>query len=208
MTNLENTEQARDSLRAKLDDKRLELAALDEARKEIAFEAHTIGGEAEKKLAKLNKDRVVIIGDLETLEQALLEASRRVEDALHSIAVADEAEKGRKALALAASIKERAAVMDNLLSRVASESMALKSDIRELNFQLGCSHPHEHQLQAYGERAVKAHMMAAAFKIEHLAPKDRYTFAQLAEGWAATIERWAESRLPQLAEVELCAENV
>ena len=66
-------------------------------------------------------------------------SSRRVEDAAHSIAVAEEAEKGRRALDLAASLKRRAAVLDDLLSRVARESVDLKNDIRVLNFS-ACLH--------------------------------------------------------------------
>jgi hypothetical protein len=68
-SSLEQAEATRDALRGKLDDARLSLAALDEARKEYGFEAHTIGGEAAKRLAKMNKDRLAILGDIETLEE-------------------------------------------------------------------------------------------------------------------------------------------
>jgi hypothetical protein len=39
-----NSAEARKSLSVKLEKARMNLAALDEARTEIAFEAHTIGG--------------------------------------------------------------------------------------------------------------------------------------------------------------------
>jgi hypothetical protein len=196
-SSLEQAEATRDALRGKLDDARLSLAALDEARKEYGFEAHTVGGEAAKRLAKMNKDRLAILGDIETLEEAMLEASRRLATEEQRAHRADQAERAERALELAGELSKKAHKLDELLATVAELSNDLRADIRELNHQIGCTYPNEHQLQSLGERAVKAALMFSAFKIEHLAPKDRYKFTQLFNGWTDTIARWASDRLPR-----------
>src|SRR5262249_55213181 len=151
---------------------------------------------------KMNRDRLAILADIETLEAAILEASRRVEDEAHSVRIADEASKARRGLEIAGNIQARARKLDEMLAAVAGLSNDLRADIRMLNHQLGCSYPHEFQLQTYGALAVKAALMFSAFKIEHLPPKDRYSFTQLSDGWRAQIERWAEAKLPQTEAAE------
>lgn len=108
-----------------------------------------------------------------------------------------EALKGAQALEIANRLKEHAEKLDLALVTIAAASMAYERDVRELNVQLHCTHPNAAQLQSLGVRAVKAGLMLSAFQIEHLAPSERHTFAELTTQWTALIERWAEARLPQ-----------
>jgi hypothetical protein len=88
----------RDGLRAKLDSAKSALGELDADRLALAFDAHTSGAEAKAKLTSLNKKRLMLISDIETLEVAVLEASRRVDDAARAEELAVDAEKASQVL--------------------------------------------------------------------------------------------------------------
>lgn len=197
---LQTAEQTRDDLRRKLDDTRKVLAALDDARRAIAFEAHSKGGDAKASLDKMGKQRIGLLDSIETLECALLEASRKIEAASAEVAMAEHVKKAERALEIAAGLIERAKKIDAALAAIVSESNALESDFRELNHSLGCTSPNEHQFASLGVRALKAAMMFSPLKIEHLAPNERHTFSELAHGWSATIERWSSPWLVKKSE--------
>jgi hypothetical protein len=190
----------RDLLRAKLDAAKEALDELDVKRKEVAFDACVDGGGAAKILDKLNKDRLAQLITIETLQTAILEASRRVDDAERAEALAADGVKAEQALDIAADLVLHARAIDEALATVVEEGNAFRAALRILNHQLGCSHPTEHQLQVNGERAIKSAMMFSAFRLEHLAPHERHTFAELCEGWVATIARWAASLRREAAE--------
>jgi hypothetical protein len=86
--------------------------------------------------------------------------------------------------------------IDDGLRAVCDAANNYRRALRELNHQLGCSHPNEHRLQSLGERAVKSALMFSPFKIEHMAPSERRSFAQLTEAWVAMINRRAQERQP------------
>ena len=85
MTNIEQASATRSALRAKLDDARKALDEIDAKRKEIAYAAHVDGGEAKKALDRLNRERAEHVASIDSLETAILVASRRVEDAERGI---------------------------------------------------------------------------------------------------------------------------
>jgi hypothetical protein len=197
MTTLQEAEATRDGLRQKLDDARLSLAVLDEARKEIAFEAHTAGGDAEKKLAKMNKDRLALLGDIEMLEIAHVEASRHVADAERAAELAQSVERAGKAMDVAAHLSEQAHKMDDSLRQFCEAAFAYRDLLSELH-SLGYPYPSDAQFVSYGERATKAWLMKSPWRWEHLPPGERHEFVEMVLHHIGAIERQCA---PMLAKV-------
>jgi hypothetical protein len=167
----------------------------------LSFEAHSSGGAAKKELDGLNKHRGVALAEIESLEIAVIEASRRIADAERDKELAAESAKAERALEIASGLPARAQRLDEALATLAEEGNRFRDDLRQLNNQLGCTHPNEAQFQSLGERAVKAGLMFSPFKIEHMAPHEWYTFEGLCEGWISQITNWAGQRLPLKNEV-------
>src|SRR5207244_2329604 len=72
-----------------------------------------------------------------------------------------------------------------------------EADLRILNHQLGCTHPNENMFASLGSRALTAALQFSPLRVgEFLAPRERRSFTELVDGWALTIARWAEARLP------------
>jgi hypothetical protein len=148
----------------------------------------------------MNRRHAVLSANIETIEIAMLESERQIGDAELAEQAQRDAEKAKRALDIAGKLTAKARILDDLLAKIASESIEMQAVIGELNHRLGCSHPHATQLHSLGERAVKAAMMHSAFKLEHLPPNERYSFSQLARGWADQIQRWAAPKLHEAAE--------
>jgi hypothetical protein len=197
---LEEAIKTRDALREKLDFVSSQLADIDSHRSELAFAANTGDADAKRSIIALNSKRHDRQNEAEELGIALREADRLIGIAEEEKQAAADAEKARRALEIGQEIEKRASKLDKLLGNVCQESLGIEALFRELNYAIGLSHPNLHQLNSFGARAVTAAFMRSAFKQEHLAPRERYTFAQLAEGWRATITLWAEQRLPQKEE--------
>jgi hypothetical protein len=184
-------------LSRKSDDARNELALLDEERTSIAFMAHTGDADAMKRLSGLNKKRLGLLADIEMIECALVEADRRIEAADREAAALAEAERAARAIEIAGELSALAERLDASLAKLAEDGNAFKELVRELNHRIGCPNPNEFQFQSLGERAVKSGLMFSPFRIEHLAPRERRTFENLAQGWQEAISNWAMQRLPK-----------
>jgi chromosome segregation ATPase len=194
MTTMDEAIATRDDLRAKLDDVRLQLEALDEARKEIAFEAHTAGGEAAKQLCKMNKQRTELIGDIESLEAAHIEASRRVDAAEREAAARQSEADARAAIEAADKLISMGEELDAAFARVAEMSKEFWSQIETLK-GLKCGQP---AYQAYSVQcalAAQTHLMHSTFN-RHLAPHERRSFSELAHGWRRMAINSVRAHLP------------
>ena len=197
---VEAAEMVRDGLRAKLDAAKEALIDMDDRRQALAFEVHAHGGDAKRELDKLNKSRAAHVAEIETIEAAILESSRRVEDARRDEELAALGVKAERALEITAGLTERAKRLDDALALIAEESNCSQADLRELNHRLGCTHPNENPLESLGARALKAALMFSPFRWEHLPPHERRTFSELTSSWGLQIERWADARLPAKSE--------
>jgi hypothetical protein len=184
-------------MRDKLERAQAELPAIDAERAKHAFAAATGSEPAKRALDKLNRRKVEIIVEIETLEAALVEANRRGEAAQRDAQLAEQSVNAERALQIGAGLLDRARKLDEALAVVVAESKAIEADIRELNHRLGCKNPHEYQFASLGTRAFKAALMFSPLKLEHLAPNQRRTFTELAVGWSETIATWASRYLPK-----------
>ncbi len=199
MTTVDEANATRTSLRTQLDEARAALAQLDARRQELAFEAHANGGEAKKELDKLNKTRATHVAEIETLEIAILEASRHIQEAEHAANVAALSTCAERALQIGSENVEHARKIDEALATIVEHSNASVAGLRELN-ALGCGYPNEHQFHSLGTRSLKSGLMSSPLQLEHLPPSERHSFTEFVTGWAdGTIARWSEPLLQKLA---------
>ena len=199
-TAIETAKAVRAEIETKLEHAKAELPAIDAERAGHAFAAATGSEPAKRALDKLNRRKVEMILEIETLEAALLEANRRGEAAERDAQLAELAAHAERALQIGGGLVDRARKVDEALAVIVAESKAIEADIRELNHRLGCKNPHEYQFASLGTRAFHAALMFSPLKLEHLAPNQRHTFTELAVKWSATIARWASPYLQKKEE--------
>jgi len=197
MTTIEQAEATRTALREKLDSARAALTELDERRNEIAFEAHANGGEAKKELDKLNKARGIHVAEIESLEIAHVEASRRVEAAQRDDALRDDSIKAARGMEIAAGLIERGQKIDEALRVLAEELQGYKTDLDELNFKCGIASPNVRQFQSAGIRVLRTVIAFTPLRdaVEFIAPGERRNMTETSNGHADAIARIAEPRL-------------
>ena len=171
-----------------------ELKVIDERRAAIAFDAETAGGEAKKEFDRLAKDRVGLLSRLEGLDHALAGARRHVSAA--DAVIQDEEERARAAMALEllASFVNRGAALDAKFTAVLDEYQALQEEFCELDI-LGFAPSSPASVAVNMKRAATAALMKGGLAEAFLAPLDRRSFAQVIEGWTASVQRRATTRL-------------
>ena len=81
MNQLERALRTEATLRDEIDTATALAAKLDHHRSELAFDAHTGNNKAKADLAAVNKERVEVALTIQTLQAALLECGRRIEQA-------------------------------------------------------------------------------------------------------------------------------
>jgi len=173
------------------------LEAIDAEREGLAFAAHTGDEAAERKLAALNKKRQLAAADIEMIEVAHIEASRRVEAAQRDDALREDSIKAARGMEIAAGLIERGQKIDDALRVLAEELRGYKSDIDELNFQCGIMAPNVRQFQATGIRVLRTVIAFTPLRdaVEFIAPGERRNMVETSNGHADAIARIAEPRM-------------
>jgi hypothetical protein len=186
---LERFRRERDELTARK-------ATLAENRRAAAFTAHAGDGSASKLLNGLHREAAELESRLVSIDDAIAEAGRRVDQARAAEARAADREQ---ALALRQALADFVAAgkgCDAALELLISASTDLRSGITAMN-RLGCSHPSHAQLDALGSLALRSAIMATpwARDIERVGPLEKKTFSGLVAAWAAQVERSISARL-------------
>lgn len=102
-------------------------------------------------------------------------------------------------------MRGQAAALDAAMRAVFDGFAALRETMFELN-RLGAT-PQINLIDVACKRALLAASMGSRLQLEHLAPAERHSVAELADRWAEGIASFAEPRLgapktePKLAEV-------
>lgn len=197
MSSIENAEATRQALREKLDAARGALEQIDSEREGLAFAAHTGDEAAEKKLTALNKKRQLAVTDIEMIEVAHIEASRRVEAAQRDDVLREDSVKAARGMEIAAALVERGQKIDEALRVLAEELHGYKSDIDELNFQCGISVPNVRQFVAAGIRVLRTVIAFTPLRdaVEFIAPGERRNMGETSSAHADAIARIAEARM-------------
>jgi hypothetical protein len=186
-------ESARDTL-AQLKDKLAESDRrsidLESEARQISLAAMTGDAAARKRLDKLNGERATHELESRNVRAAIRAQEAAVVEAERAEEATRLAEGADRALALGERLVERARKIDEAFGLIAEESNAFMADITALN-QIGLRNPRADQFTVLGSMAANAALMFTPLKIQHLAPKDRRTFEELASGWRDTVARWA-----------------
>jgi hypothetical protein len=171
---------------------------LAEQRQQIAFAAHTGDQAARKKLDGINRESGMQASELESLDAAIAEATKRVVAAERVVAIQ----------------AERAAALD--LRKVADELHAAGADagfaleafvlaadrLHEVADKLSASGapPRHEQIISLGYRAIGTALMRTLWgrEFEQVRPHERYTFPQLCDGWATQLQSAIDYRLGEL----------
>lgn len=161
-------------------------------RSAISFAAIAEGDkDAKKRLDQINSDGVKINAELESIDAAIGVARERVEQAKRDEQRGedrDRALKLRDELKVFVKLGEQ---MDHHLQAFAALADQAKTSTQRIH-ALGHGAPNWSQFETFGAMAVNAVLMFTPWKREvaqHLAPRDRRTFTQLFQGWAAGAER-------------------
>jgi hypothetical protein len=184
---LQDLEQKLASQRARHDETQTEASA-------IAFAAHIDGGEARKKLDKLHADAAKHGAEIMSLEAAIIEARRRLAEALAAESDDVARAKAEQALALLEEFGKRGQELDEALDAFLAKWEALKSDVHRLD-ALGYS-PSTYALIAKNmQSAVATKFQFTELRQEFLAPHQRRQFVTVIEGWAFSVRMRATARL-------------
>jgi hypothetical protein len=160
----------------------------------IAFATHVEGGEARKKLDRLNADAAKHGAEIMSLEAAITEARRRVNEALAAEAEDVARDKAQQALALLDSFAARGQELDEALSAFLAKWETLKTDVRQLEV-LGYP-PSTYALIAKNmQAAVATKLQFTELRQDFLAPHQRRNFVHVIEGWGRSVRMRAEARL-------------
>ena len=174
-------------------------------RQAIAYAAHTGDKGAKERLRKINDETVLHNVELESVDAAIAEATKRLEAARRDEAVAADREQAEQLRARMMRLVELAAIVDDAFADVISASVEMKSLASELH-TLGCNSPSHDQLRVISTIVAKSYMMQIPFcarEWEFIAPNQRRTMAVAAAGWQAQIENNIAQRLgeqPQTTE--------
>jgi len=190
---LEHARTTEAGLRTKLDEARAVLPEIDAQLEQRSFAAHTGDEAAKRALEKLSRKKAEQTAEIESLAIALKEAGRRVAAAEHEAALAAERELAHAVLNHLAEFKRAGKAVDEALATAVSEYAKARKCLVEMN-ALGCTSPTITQLRSLGNRAAMTALMGSDLQIEHLAPRERVTLAEIVNTWSARVEHWATAR--------------
>jgi chromosome segregation ATPase len=192
---------------SELQSKRARLIArgveIGDQRAAIAYDAHATGDtKAEKRLAELHREAAEYESQLAGLDSAIKTAGEK-------LAQARQAEVARADREAAAALRreldrfrEYGRQLDAALATVATSGQALHESLGKIH-SLGSAFPTGQQLHSLGARALLTAIAATPWRreFETIAPRERRSFSDLIETWAATIE----SRLGEKTDEEKAA---
>ena len=162
--------------------------------KEIAFAACTGEPDAKKRLERLHIETSKISAEVFSLEAAIVEARRRVAEALAAETDDVARDKAERALALLDDFTKRGAKLDAGLQAFLNEYATLTSDFHKLE-ALGYAPTTWALVKMNMSAAVSTALQFTELRQAFLAPSERRNFVTVIEGWAFSVRRRAEARL-------------
>jgi len=187
---IENAEKTLHTLEAKAAALAASSKADEAEMADIAFAAYSGDQKAAAKLESI-KDRA-LRRDLESkaLASAIAEAKRRVVAAQEAEAMAEAARVAEEIAELAGLMREAGAKAERGLKLMIEGSNDLRKIIVAMQ-QRGLGNPNAQQLQSLGRRAILGALVDSPFakEFEHIAPRERQSFASFTSSWASAIER-------------------
>jgi hypothetical protein len=162
--------------------------------KEIAFAAHTGEADAKKRLDRLHADAAKISSEVLSLEAAIIEARRRVAEALAAESDDVARDKAERALALLKEFGKRGQELDEALAAFLGKYAALTVDFHKLD-ALGYAPTTYGLVKSNMGAAVTTALQFTEMRQGFLAPHERRNFVEVIEGWGRSVRMRAEARL-------------
>ncbi len=181
-------------LEGKLADARARHDELQSEATDIAFAACTGEADARKRLDRLHADAAKHGAEITALESAIVEARRRVAEAL--AAETDDVARGKaeRALALLDDFTKRGAELDEALGSFLAKYAALTADFLKLD-ALGYAPTTYGLVKTNMSAAVTTALMFSEMRQGFLAPHERRNFVDVIAGWGRNVRMRAEGRL-------------
>jgi hypothetical protein len=197
-TQVEDAKGVLQGLETKLSDARARHAETQVKAMELAYPANTGDESARKKLDGLNAKVAMFAAEIASLEAALIEARRRVDQAMADERDEVERARARDALALLDDFSQRGKLLDDAMDNFVRQYDELAHDFRELQL-LGYEPTSYPLVQINMQAAVATKLQFTDLRQNFLAPHARRDFISVIEGWACHIRRRAEARLDRNA---------
>src|SRR5262249_15216415 len=164
----------------------------------VSYEAHTGCQKSAAKLETLQARAIKRDLEARNLASAIEEAKRRVAKAQEAEASAEEAKIAEELLEISQVMRVEGEKADHALKAFVAATTNVHKVIVALQ-QRGAGSPNGAQLLALGRRAILGALVDSPFakEFEHIAPRERQSFANFTASWAHAVERAAEWKLNQ-----------
>jgi dGTP triphosphohydrolase len=192
MTDVEKAEQTLRDLTGRRDAHVESGAKLAAARRDIAYSPHTGDSAASKKLHDLNHKCVTHGVEMQGINEAIAEATSRLEAATRTEAMAAERANAQELVKALAEFRERGRKVSEALATFVAEANALSEALSAIH-SLGCEHPSGNQFEVYARLVVMSAFSQIPWRwrreFDQISPAQRRTFEQLTAELSATVER-------------------
>jgi hypothetical protein len=202
----QQVEQAEKTL-ADLMDQKDELVArakkLTTDRANLAYSAHTGDKGAADKLRKANDATITFNIELEGIDAAIVEATKRLDIAHRAEAASIDRAQAQQLKQAAAKMVQLGELLDDCWTDMIGAANELRDLVNTIH-GLNSSTPNHDQVRVLGVLCMKTGLMQTlwAKEFEHIAPNQRRSFSQTTGSWAATIEQSIAARLPEQPKTE------
>jgi len=172
-------------------------AALAEKRRTVAFDAHAGDGSASQLLDGVHKEAAELESRITGLDDAIAEATRRLEAARADEAKQTDREQAKALRAALQQFIQHAAGVDSALEVLISSCNGLQESLTAMH-RCGSTFPSDAQLQSLGGRVLLGALSKTSFRrnFETLPPLERdRSMARIVQQWSDTVERSIKQRL-------------
>lgn len=192
MSSTEDCRRIVAELEQKLADAEARVVELEVERRQLSYDALVGNDQASKELARLTKESTTATIEIANAKAAVEEGKRRMNAAIRDEEMAEDREKAVRWLELAERRVERGRRIHAALDAVRKEIEDDKADVDALHV-LGCPAPTSQQFRVYGGLALATFLTGLPLKAEreHLAPRERRSFQELAIEQRASVARLA-----------------
>jgi chromosome segregation ATPase len=158
---------------------------------EISYAAHVDREpKAVKRLAEISHQlEHVIGGEIKSLTAALAEAAKREVAAQEAARAELRRKNARKAADVLLEVEALATTITTALADLRKNSLQLEAKLAEIRRLTGAA-PSSEAIRVNLGRALKTALMASPMQLEHLAPSERVTVADIVGPWARSITNW------------------
>jgi chromosome segregation ATPase len=194
MTDIKKAEATVAELQRKREQAVQRATELSDERAACSYSAHVQHDhESRKRLSEINQALALHASELASIDAAIVEASKRVQQAQAAETAEARAEQAEKLIEAASLLRDVGRDLDSALFGLVTSGEVLAKMVDDVH-ALGLSHPNHQQVLSMGERAIGTVLMNTVWKRSYspIPPHERKTFTEITAAWATMIENAAE----------------